>query len=606
MRGQAPPEINQAENWGVLKKLLPYLSEYRARVILALLFLVSAKLATTGLPFLIKGMVDQLGATGKASAGLESWLLAPVALVFVYGALRFANVLFGEIRDTLFGRVTERAMRRIAHEAFVHLHKLDLDYHLNRKTGGVSRDIERGVSGVSFLLRFMVFSILPALIEIMLVVGILLFQYGWHFGLTTLIAIITYILFSVKITNWRRAFLREANTADSASNSQAIDSLLNYETVKYYTNESYEADRYDVNLKQLEQAKRKNRLSLFALNGGQALIISLSMTAMMLLAVLGVQKGDMTVGDFVLVNAFMMQLFIPLGSLGFVYREIKTSIINIEQLFNVLDIQPKIKDDINAKDLIIEQGGIEFKQVEFSYRADRKIIKGISFKVTAGQTIAVVGASGSGKSTLVKLLFRFYEPTAGRIDIDGQDIQKITQDSLRKAIGVVPQDTVLFNDSIWENIRYGNPSASDEAVNQAISMAYLDDFIAQLPDGTATQVGERGLKLSGGEKQRVAIARTILKNPPIMVFDEATSSLDSKSEKMILKAIQEMAKNTTNLVIAHRLSTIVNADQIIVLEHGRIIEQGSHSDLIAAQGSYAELWLAQHKSHSSKGSKLDS
>ena len=595
MRSQPPPESNQPENWGVLKKLLPYLSEYKARVMLALMFLVGAKLATTGMPFLIKGIVDQLSATGNELVTPELMLLAPVALVFVYGGLRFANVLFGEIRDTLFGRVTERAMRRIAHQVFVHLHRLDLDYHLNRKTGGVSRDIERGVSGVSFLLRFMVFSILPALIEIMLVVGILLFQYGWTFGITTLVAIITYITFSVKITNWRKAFLREANTADSASNSQAIDSLLNYETVKYYTNESYEAKRYDRNLKQLEQAKRKNRLSLFALNGGQALIISISMTAMMMLAVLGVQNGEMTVGDFVLVNAFMMQLFIPLGSLGFVYREIKTSMINIEQLFNILDIEPKIKDVDDANELVIEQGDIEFNNVEFSYRADRAIIKDISFKVSAGQTLAVVGASGSGKSTLVKLLFRFYDTTAGSIEIDGQEINLISQNSLRQAIGIVPQDTVLFNDTIWENIRYGNPSASDEAVQQAISMAYLDDFIAQLPDGTSTQVGERGLKLSGGEKQRVAIARTILKKPPIMVFDEATSSLDSKSEQMILQAIQEMAKNSTNLVIAHRLSTIVNADQIIVLEHGRIIEQGSHQQLLSEKGVYAELWAAQQK-----------
>ncbi len=595
MRGQPPPATNQPENWGVLRKLLPYLAEFKWRVMLALMFLLAAKLATTGLPFVIKAMVDQLGGESTQQPEPNSWLLAPVALVFVYGGLRFANVLFGEIRDTLFGRVTERAMRRIAHQVFVHLHRLDLDYHLNRKTGGVSRDIERGVSGISFLLRFMVFSILPALIEIMLVVGILLFQYGWSFGLTTAVSIVVYIVFSMRVTDWRKAFLREANTADSDSNSRAIDSLLNYETVKYYTNEHFEAQRYDANLKQLEQAKRKNRLSLFVLNGGQALIISLSMTAMMMLAVLGVQNGDMSVGDFVLINAFMMQLFIPLGSLGFVYREIKTSMINIEQMFSLMDIEPKIKDQDGATELLITRGDISFSDVAFHYREDRAIIKGVSFSVAAGKTLAVVGASGSGKSTLVKLLFRFYDPTAGVIKIDGQDIKQVTQESLRQVIGIVPQDTVLFNDSIFENIRYGRPDASDEAVHQAISLAYLDDFIAQLPEGVATKVGERGLKLSGGEKQRVAIARTILKEPPIMVFDEATSSLDSKSEQMILQALSDMAEHSTNLVIAHRLSTVVHADQILVLDQGQVAEQGDHESLLARQGIYAELWSTQQQ-----------
>lgn len=601
MRSQQTSETNQVENWHVLKNLVPYLSEFKGRVFAALLFLIAAKLANIGMPFVIKAIIDQLSTDNTVtiesldSSFNQNWLLTPIALVFLYGALRFSNVLFGEIRDTLFGRVTERAMRRVGHRVFKHLHRLDLDFHLNRKTGGLSRDIERGTSGINFLMRFMVFNIVPTLIEIFMVIGILLTKYGISFAAVTVISIVAYIYFSVAVTEWRNGFLRAANKADSDSSSRAIDSLLNYETVKYYTNESFEAKRYDSDLAIWEKAKRKNRLSLFALNGGQALIISLSMTAMMYLATKGVQDNSMDIGDFFLINAFMMQLFIPLNFLGFVYREIKMSLINIEQMFNLLEIKPKVNDVNNATELEITQGEIRFDHVSFSYQSEREILKDISFNVRSGETIALVGASGSGKSTLVKMLFRFYDPTSGNISIDQQDIKLVSQNSLRKAIGIVPQDTVLFNDTIFENIRYGRPKAGEHEVSQAISMAHLDEFISQLPDGTDTIVGERGLKLSGGEKQRVAIARTILKKPPILVFDEATSSLDSKSEQMILKAINEIAKETTSLIIAHRLSTIVNADKIIVLDKGKIVEQGSHESLLSKKTFYFDLWMAQQK-----------
>ena len=601
MRQQQPSSADQIENWHVLKNLIPYLSEFRGRVFAALLFLIAAKLANIGMPFVIKGIIDQLSTDSNVNIeSLESsfnqtWLLTPIALVLVYGGLRFSNVMFGEIRDTLFGRVTERAMRRIGHRVFKHLHKLDLDFHLDRKTGGLSRDIERGTSGINFLMRFMVFNIVPTLIEILMVIGILLTNYGISFAAVTLVSITVYIYFSIKVTEWRNGFLRAANKADSDSSSRAIDSLLNYETVKYYTNEEFEANRYDEDLAIWEQAKRKNRLSLFALNGGQALIISLSMTAMMYLATKGVQDNTMGIGDFVLINAFMMQLFIPLNFLGFVYREIKMSLINIEQMFKLLDIKPKVNDLADATEIEITQGEIRFNKVNFNYQTKRQILKDISFNVRSGETIAVVGASGSGKSTLVKMLFRFYDPNSGSISIDDQDIKLVSQNSLRRAIGIVPQDTVLFNDTIFENIHYGRPTADKHEVQQAISLAHLDEFISQLPDGTDTIVGERGLKLSGGEKQRVAIARTILKKPPILIFDEATSSLDSKSEQMILKAINEIAKETTSLIIAHRLSTIVNADKIIVLDKGKIVEQGSHDKLLNEKSFYYELWMAQQK-----------
>ena len=456
MRHQQTTNTDQIENWQVLKNLIPYLSEYKGRVFAALIFMVFAKLANITLPFIMKNIIDQFD--DKASIRIDlldadinqTWLIAPVALVLIYGLFRFSSVLFGEIRDTLFGRVTERAMRRIGHRVFKHLHKLDLDFHLNRKTGGLSRDIERGVSGINFLMRFMVFNIVPTLIEILMVVGILLSNYGIMFAITTVLSIVLYILYSVYVTEWRNRFLRAANKADSDSNSRAIDSLLNYETVKYYTNESFEAKRYDDDLALWEKARRQNRLSLFTLNAGQALIISTSMTIMMMLAVFGVQDNNMTIGDFVLINAFMMQLFIPLNFLGFVYREIKMSLINIEQMFNLLKLKPKIRDDESASTLEITQGEIRFENVVFNYNANRKIIRNISFAVKSGETIAIVGASGSGKSTIVKLLFRFYDPNEGIISIDGQNIKKVDQHSLRQAIGIVPQDTVLFNDTIME------------------------------------------------------------------------------------------------------------------------------------------------------------
>lgn len=579
-------------NWSVLTQLIPYLTEFKQRVGLALLCLVGAKVASVSLPFVLKHTVDNLNSVDTAL----QLAAVPIALIVAYGALRLTNVLFGEIRDTLFGRVTERAMRRVGLKVFQHLHKLDLDFHLNRQTGGLSRDIERGTSGISFLMRFMVFNIGPTLIEIAMVVGLLFYNYGYSFALIILASVIIYVSFSVKATDWRTKFVRQVNLADNQSSSRAIDSLLNYETVKYFNNENYESTRYDHNLADWETARRKNRLSLFALNGGQAFIIAAAMTSMMALAAIGVANGKMTIGDFVLINAFTMQIFMPLNFLGFVYREIRGSLANIENLFSLMRQVPKVADQENAKELKVELGKIDFQQVKFEYRSDRTILHDVSFSLEPGQKVAVVGESGAGKSTLVKLLFRFYDINAGKILIDGQDISQITQTSLRKSIGIVPQDTVLFNDSILENIRYGQPKASDEEVQQAIDLAHLRRFIDSLPDGQNTQVGERGLKLSGGEKQRVAIARTILKRPPIMIFDEATSSLDSQSEQAILNALKDIAQGHTSLVIAHRLSTIVDSDKIVVMDKGRIIEQGTHDDLLALNGTYTKLWMTQRNS----------
>ncbi|WP_375056694.1 ABCB family ABC transporter ATP-binding protein/permease [Zobellella sp. DQSA1] len=569
--------------------LLPYLLDYKGRIGLALGCLVAAKLASVGLPFLLKFAVDAMDAAANPV------LVLPLGLLLAYGAARLANVLFGEIRDALFGRVTERAMRRIGLGVFNHLHRLELDFHLNRSTGGLSRDIERGVTGVGFLLRFMVFNIVPTLLEIALVVGVLLLNYSAWFALITLVAVVLYVGWSVLATDWRTGYVRAANKADSQTHSRAVDSLLNFETVKYFNNEGFEAEHYDRDLAEWEEARRKNRLTLFALNGGQALIIALAMTAMMVLAGHHVVQGTMTLGDFVLINAFMMQLFMPLNFLGFVYREMKGSLANIERMFALLRREPGIKDAPDAPTLVVSRGEIEFRGVSFGYGADRQILDGVSFTLRPRQKLAVVGASGSGKSTLVKLLFRFYDVDQGAVLIDGQDIRTVTQASLRRAIGIVPQDTVLFNASIYDNVRYGRIDASEEEVNEAIRLAHLDGFIAKLPEGANTLVGERGLKLSGGEKQRVAIARTILKRPPILVFDEATSSLDSRAEQSILQAIRELSRGQSSLVIAHRLSTIVDADHILVMQDGRIMEQGTHAGLLAQGGSYAHMWQLQQQ-----------
>ncbi|GGZ16505.1 MULTISPECIES: ABCB family ABC transporter ATP-binding protein/permease [Shewanella] len=575
-------------NWQVLKLLWPYLLEYKSRIILALSCLVVGKLASVGLPFLLKHLVDDLG-----NAQTAQLLAVPIALVLAYGSLRLVNALTGEIRDTLFGRVTERAIRRLGLQVFEHLHRLDLGFHLDRRTGGLSRDIERGTSGISFLMRFMVFNIVPTLLEILMVVAILLWNYGIWFALITFCSVLAYGLFSVVTTEWRTSYVREAAKADSVSNTRAIDSLLNYETVKYFNNEAYEANEYDKALADWEVAKRKNRLSLFALNAGQATIIAIAMTLMLGLAAFEVTRGQMTVGDFVLINAFMMQLFMPLNFLGFVYREIRGALANIERMFSLLDKTPLVKDSPTAKAVSLTEGRVSFDSVGFGY-GEREILKGVSFEIEPGQKVAVVGESGAGKSTLVRLLFRFYDVSQGAIRVDGIDIRDMTQDALRRAIAIVPQDTVLFNDTLFENIRYGRPDASDAEIWQAIELAHLKQFVEALPQQAQTKVGERGMKLSGGEKQRVAIARAILKRSPILVFDEATSSLDSRSERAILKALDEVAKGHTSLVIAHRLSTVVDADKILVLHQGQLVESGSHDSLLAADGYYARLWRIQH------------
>ncbi|WP_417565435.1 ABCB family ABC transporter ATP-binding protein/permease [Marinobacter sp.] len=579
-------------DWKLIAGLWPYLAEFRGRVLLALGFLILAKLATVATPLALKYIVDYLDQTRAEDMLL--WI--PVVLVVAYGSLRFGATLFNELRDAVFARVAERAMRRVSLRIFEHLHQRELGFHLDRKTGGLARDIERGTNGISFLLRFTLFNIVPTLLEILMVAGILFVAFNVGYVVAILVAVVVYVVFSIKITEWRTKFVREANARDNQSNSRAIDSLLNYETVKYFNNERYEAQLYDVDLEDWEQARLKNRLSLAALNSGQALIIGLAMIVIMAMAVREVASGEITLGDFTMINAYLLQLFIPLNALGFVYREIRQALVNVERLFKLLGDEPAIQDAPDAKALAVDNAEVRFEHIHFAYRPDRPIIQDVNFTIPAGHTVAVVGASGAGKSTLARLLFRFYDVDSGTICIDGQDIRQVTQDSLRSAIGVVPQDTVLFNDTLYRNLAYGKPQASEEEVYRAARLAHLEDFIQSLPDGYETRVGERGLKLSGGEKQRVAIARVILKNPPLLILDEATSSLDSLSEQAILGALKEVSQQRTTLVIAHRLSTVRDANTILVMDGGRIVESGSHDQLLAAGGHYAHLWEQQHRS----------
>jgi ABC-type transport system involved in Fe-S cluster assembly fused permease/ATPase subunit len=586
-RNASTPPVLRGD-FSVVRRLLPYLWEFRGRVLLALVFLVAAKLANITVPLVMKQIVDGL-------SGDKALLAVPVLLLLAYGALRVSSTVFNELRDVVFVKVAQRAMRRIALEVFDHLHRLSLRFHLERQTGGLTRDIERGTRGISTLLSFMVFSVLPTLLEIALVTGFLIWKFDIWFGVITVGALAIYVALTFAISEWRTRHRRHMNDMDSKANTRAIDSLLNYETVKYFGNEPFEARRYDQNLQQYERAVVTSETSLGLLNAVQAGVIALAVSLLMWRASAGIVGGNLTLGDLVMVNALLIQLYIPLNFLGVMYREIKAALTDMEKMFRLLGENREIEDKPGAAPLEVRGGALRFEHVDFSYDGTRPILRDVSFEVPAGRKVAVVGSSGSGKSTLARLLFRFYDVDRGRITIDGQDLRDVTQASVRAALGVVPQDTVLFNDTIYYNVSYGRPGASRAEVENAARIAHIADFIARLPDGWDTTVGERGLKLSGGEKQRVSIARTLLKNPPVLVFDEATSALDSRTEKSIQAELAEISRNRTTLVIAHRLSTIVDADEILVLDHGEIVERGTFRQLLDANGKFAEMWRLQQE-----------
>ena len=601
MRHHATPELPNDPHaprgdWTTLRRLLPYLWHYKWRVVAALSFMVGAKLANVGVPVLLKHLIDAM--TPNLSQP-QTLLVVPVALLVVYGVLRLSVSAFTELRELVFAKATQGAARQIALETFQHLHSLSLRFHLERQTGGMTRDIERGVRGIESLISYSLYSIVPTLIEVVLVLAILGWTFDVWFALITLAALVIYIFFTVYVTEWRTQFRREANEFDSAAHTKAVDSLLNYETVKYFNNEGFEAQRYDRSLDQLRRARLKAQTSLSLLNTGQQLIIAVALIAMLWRATQGVVEGRMTLGDLVMVNAFMIQLYIPLNFLGMIYREIKQSLTDLDRMFRLLEKEREVDDQVGALDLqLAESPTVRFENVRFAYEADRPILQGLSFEIPAGKTVAVVGSSGAGKSTLARLMYRFYDvpndqALNGRITIDGHDIRSVTQSSLRRAIGIVPQDTVLFNDTVAYNIAYGRPGATQAEVEEAARQARIHDFISATPKGYLTMVGERGLKLSGGEKQRVAIARTLLKDPPILIFDEATSALDSANERAIQAELQSVAHNKTTLVIAHRLSTVVEAHEILVLDAGQVVERGTHAQLLALQGHYARMWSLQ-------------